>query len=241
MPLLDFGNRLNENGKNMQLEYARKMLNKAPSVIGLKNSRGAILVCLKPVISSLHVLETEEKITKISEHCFMASTGIDPDCIFITSEMINVAKRYKKNFREEISGEYLKLILNNYLVTFNSNIGLRVLGAEFVYMKRENGQYMLYHAENDGNIVKHRGVVIGSIKRRAKTELEKLDLENMSLGQMVESAVKTFYKCYDPLVDKEFKLEIGVIGDETEGKYVRLSESDVQKYMEKYSDLSIED
>ena len=241
MPLIDFGNRYNENGKNLQIEYSKKMLNKSPGAIGLKNSKGAILVSLKPIVSPLHVLETDEKIVKITENCYVTATGVESDIQFVKIALKDYANYYRDLYKEEISGNTLKYVFNEYMQHCNSYMGSRVIGAEFIIMKKEENEYLLYHGENNGNILRHKGVVLGSIQRRARTELEKLDLESMNLEQLVEAAVKTFYACFDPLVDKEFKLEVGVIGKETNDRFMRLSAEDVQKYVDKYSDLTVDD
>ena len=239
--MIDVGNKYNENGKNMQLEYSKKVLSKSPSCIGIKNANGMVLASLKPIVSKLHMLETDENIYKISENCYVTATGKECDIIYIVTIMKDIARQYKKMYNEEISGEYLKVQTNSIMNYFNSQIGARVLGCELIIMKKEKEAYNLYLVENDGSILRHKGCVIGSMQRRGKTEMEKINWANLSLEEMVDQVVMTFYKCYDPMVDKEFKLEIGVMGQETDGKFVRINQEDIDKYVEKYGDLTVDD
>ncbi|EED44479.1 26S Proteasome core subunit-alpha-3 [Enterocytozoon bieneusi H348] len=241
MRLLDIGNKYNENGKNLQIEYAQKLLSKASGCIGIKNSKGAVLFSLKPIITNLKIYNFDENIIKINENCYITGTGLDPDKIFIIEQLKDIAKDYKKNLGEDITGEYLKVCLNNLIIQFNSLMNARVLGAEFIIMKKEHNDYLIYLVKNTGSILRYKGAVIGSIERRAKTELEKIDLEQFSLEEMIEAGIRTFYKCFDPLVDKEFTLEIGIIGDETNGAYYKLQPQEMEKYISKYCDLTVDD
>lgn len=239
--LIDYGNKYNENGKNMQLEYSKKVFGKSPSCIAVKNDKGVVMAALKPITSKLRVLETQERVHKICENVFLLATGKDVDITYIVENLKYFAAQYKKMFFENISGEYLKKHLNELLVHFNSNIGLRVLGCECILMVQEKEKLNLYLAENCGSVLRQKCAVIGSMQRRAKTELEKHEWNALSLEEMIDRVVMIFYKCFDPLVDKEFELEVGVVANETGQKYVRLEKDVVEKYGERHCDLTVDD
>ncbi|ORE00010.1 PSA7 [Hepatospora eriocheir] len=241
MTLINVGNKYDNTGVNQQPVYARKLIEKSPSVIGLKNSKAAVMLVLKPIESKLNILEKDNRILKISENRYLATTGLESDIQFIYRLLKDKAIEYKKTYGEEVSTECLKSTLEYYLHVFSSAISTRVIGADFMIMSRENDEFSIHCTTPDLIALKFRGCVIGSMHRKARTEIEKYDLESLDVNGLIDCGVKSFYKSFDPIVDKEFKLEIGVISDETNGKFKRLSEDEVMSYVELYKDLTVED
>ncbi len=239
MVLVEVGNKYNENGKNIQLSYSRKYIEKCPSVLSLKNSTCSVLFCVKPIESVLNIMESDERIYKIDENIFISGSGLSSDQIYIQDELRKAANSYREQYGCEMTGKYLKTVLNRTLTTFSHFMGLRVIGSDFIIIKREQNKYFTYYVKNNGSILRYKGCVIGSMYRKAQTEIEKLDLENMNLDQILDSGVKSIYKSFDPLVDKEFELEIGFL---SEGSgFRKLTKEEIEVYVNRHKDLTVED
>ena len=53
----------------------------------------------------------------------------------------------------------------------------------------------------------------------AKTEIEKLDLNEISNEQAVEEVARIIFKAHDDAKDKEFELEVSWIGPQTNNRH----------------------
>lgn len=240
MPELDYGNIYCQNGTIIQHRYAQKAVDAGSSMIAMRNSRGAVMIVAKPVISNLHVLENDHRIKKAAANVFMCYTGVLTDGSLIHNICQKAVRDYQSNFNSEISAQYFKKILAEYLYMFTSNIGIRVIGASFFTIVKEKDDYKLLFADPTGKVSKWNACAAGVGERRAFTELEKLNLEDMALKDMVDQGIKILYKSYDPLSDIRFEIEVGQIGLETNGEFIRLNTSDISGIVEKYKGLSID-
>jgi 20S proteasome subunit alpha 7 len=240
MPELDYGNIYSPNGSIIQHRYAQKAVDSGSAMISMKNSRGAVIIVAKPIISNLHVIENDLRIKKISSNVFMSYTGVLTDGVLISSICKNAVRDYENNFNTEISSEYFKKILSEYLYLFTSNIGVRVIGASFLTIVKENDDYKLLFADSTGKITKWNACATGMGERRAFTELEKLNLEEMNLNEMIDEGIKILFKSHDPLSEIKFAVEVAQIGLETNGEFIRGNSDEILKIVEKYKNLSID-
>lgn len=240
MPELDYGNIYCQNGTIIQHRYAQKAVDAGSSMLAMTSSRGAVLIVAKPIVSNLHVLENDHRIKKVASNVFMCYTGVLTDGVLIHSVCKKAVRDFKSNFDSEISAQYFKKILAEYLYIFTSNIGVRVIGASFFTIVKEKEDYKLLFADPTGKVSKWKACAAGIGERRAFTELEKLDLENLSIKEMVDEGIKILYKSYDPLSDIKFEIEVGQIGIETNGEFERVKSDEISRIVEKYKDLSID-
>ncbi len=63
----------------------------------------------------------------------------------------------------------------------------------------------------------YNGCAVGKGRQLAKTEIEKLDLENLTMKDAVDAAAKIIFKVHDDAKDKDFELELSWIGPESNG------------------------
>jgi len=63
------------------------------------------------------------------------------------------------------------------------------------------------------------GCSIGKGARAAKTELEKLDLANMTAREAINEAARIIYSVHDDVKDKAFELELTWISPETNNEH----------------------
>lgn len=239
--LIDYGNKYNENGKNLQVEYSKKFIGKCPSSIVVKNNSSVVIATIKPVESKLHILNSQENIYKITNNCYVAASGRELDKNYIIQNLKEIAMQYKKMFNSEITSEYIKQHLNALLVYFNSTLGLRVIGAEFIVVVVEKDKYNCLLVENTGSILKYTCAVVGSMSQRAKTEMEKVNWDALNIEEMIDQVVMIFYKCFDPLSDKPFEIEIKVVGKDTNNEFINVEKEVIDKYVARHCDLTIDD
>jgi 20S proteasome subunit alpha 7 len=77
----------------------------------------------------------------------------------------------------------------------------------------------MYCIEPSGVSFGYYGCAIGKTKQAAKTEIEKLKLENLTTRELLSEAAKIIYRVNEDSneSDSKFKLELSWIGKETNG------------------------
>jgi 20S proteasome subunit alpha 7 len=75
----------------------------------------------------------------------------------------------------------------------------------------------LYVIEPSGVYYGYHGAAVGKGRQLAKTELEKLNLSELSTREAVLEAARIIYLVHDDTKEKDFELEMSWIGDETKG------------------------
>ncbi|KAI5173118.1 20S proteasome subunit alpha 7 [Pancytospora epiphaga] len=238
MSELDFSNIYDSSGEVVQVRYAGKAVDNGSTIIALRNSKGAVMIVSKPVSSPLYNQETDYRIRKVADNVYMGYTGVLPDGFFISNLCKKNLANYQSNFNEPAGFKFFRETLRNYLYMFTQYSSARVVGASFLAIVREGNTYKVMGAEPSGDVTEYYGYAYGVGGTRAKTEIEKLSLEDMEVGELAEQGIRTLFKCRDPLSDVQFAVEVGMISDDADGEFVRMSNSTVARIMEKYKDLS---
>lgn len=93
----------------------------------------------------------------------------------------------------------------------------------------KNGSPDLFCLEPSGVFWGYRGCAIGKGRTLARTEIEKLKLEEMSAREAVEHAARIIHMVHDEVKDKDFELEISWISiSETNGKHVAVPQEIIE-------------
>lgn len=73
------------------------------------------------------------------------------------------------------------------------------------------------------------GAATGKGRQAAKAEIEKLDLQSLSLREAVNHAARIIHVAHDESKDKDFELEMTWIGDETNNQHKPVPEELVKE------------
>ena len=84
------------------------------------------------------------------------------------------------------------------------------------------------------------GCAVGKGKQNAKTEIEKLDLANMTCKELVKEVAKVIYSVHDEVKDKHFELELSWIGKETGGTH-QIVPQDIFNEAKTYAEEALND
>ncbi|KAI5150178.1 20S proteasome subunit alpha 7 [Enteropsectra breve] len=240
MAEIDFGNIYNANGKIVQLRYAQKTIDRGSTILGFSNNKAVVLVVCKPIVSKLHVQENNHRIKRLSSNAHVAYTGILTDGVVAASYIKENLSNYNKNYGIEPTAEFIKSQMNEIMYLFTSYASVRIIGASFLTAVKSDGEYKLITSDCSGDVAEYRARAFGAGERRATTELDKLDVLNMDVEEMIDQGIKILFMCHDPLVDLKFTAEVMYASEDTDGSFVRLEESKISELLEKYKDVSIE-
>lgn len=257
MSLLDFGPIYTNTGAILQIEYATKCAENGSTVIGINTKYGLVICVEKPRDSPLYNIKEEKRIQKFRSNILLVGTGLLHDLEpvkAVTSKRLWISE----NYRYKISANEIKMTFSQAAHDFTSFYGLRPIGCNFMFGHSEqrvqiDGESSCKINNKMNNQIKTRLFVtdcasvtkevrayaIGKGTARAKTELEKLNsgFYGMSLLDAIDHSIRIMYKCFDPLKDNPFYLEIAVLTDKTR----EVDEDLVTEIAEKYKDLNMDD
>merc|ERR1739840_52381 len=104
-----------------------------------------------------------------------------------------------------------------------------------------------FHKFHHDNVLKNISVTkdciffkAGKAKQSAKTEIEKLEMKNMTCKDLIKEAAKIIYLVHDEVKDKMFELELSWVTKDTEGKHVRVPK-DIHDAAETFAKEALEE
>ncbi|WUR02822.1 proteasome subunit PSA7 (PSA7) [Vairimorpha necatrix] len=240
MAILDVDTVYTNTGDILQIGYAQKAADNGNTAICMKNKKGLIMIAEKPIESKLYVSEKNFRIKKVNNSIFQISSGIETDLVYINENLKNNLISEKHSNDMDVSHESVRNQIVNIIHQFTRYSGVRPIGINLLTCSKYKNEYKILQTDCTGKSLFFKSSVIGKGSRIVKTELEKLNLENMEIRDLVENGIRILYKSYDPLKDKPFDIEIGIMCEETNGEFVRLEKNQYSEIIEKYKDFSVD-
>ena len=138
-------------------------------------------------------------------------------------------------YGDQIPIKYLKDRVSMYMHAHTLYSFVRPFGAAcLVGSWDEFDGPQLYCMEPSGHSYGYFGIGIGKAKQAAKTEIEKLKLNELTCEQLVKEAAKIVYMVHDEIKDKQFELELSWVGEFTKGKH-EIVPKEVHESAEKFA------
>lgn len=211
------------DGRLFQVEYANKAVENAGTAIGIRTPQGVVLAVEKLVTSKLLVprAPSNRRIFSVDTHLGLTTAGLIADGRHMAGRAREESENFRDNFHEPIRPQALAARLSQYADAYTLYSSVRPFGISTILggLDPHTGAPGLYMIEPSGEFRGYRAIAIGKGRQLAKTELEKIDWENITLQQAVERAAEIIYKVHDDAKDKDFELELSWIGPETKGKH----------------------
>jgi 20S proteasome subunit alpha 7 len=130
------------------------------------------------------------------------------------------AKRWRQNYKEPIPVDSLSSRLGGYAQIFTLYNSVRPFGISTIIGGVDEDGSHLYMIEPSGTAWGYKGAATGKGRQLAKSELEKLDFENLTAREAVKEAAKIIYLAHEDSKDREFELEISWASiSETQGRH----------------------
>lgn len=240
MAILDVSQIYTNTGDILQINYAQKAADNGNTCICMKNKKGVVMIVEKPIDSNLYIPEKDNKIKKVTDSIYQVASGIETDLWYVNKNLKQSLINEKNEYETEISFENYRSQLVDILHIFTRYNSVRPLGINILSIIKYKNEYKICRSNSSGQANFYRSAVIGKGSRIVKTELEKLNLEELNTQDMVKNAIRILYKSYDPLKDKPFDIEVGIMADETNGEFVRLKHEIYAEYIEQYKDYSVD-
>lgn len=229
------------DGRVFQIEYAQKAVENSGTAIALRGKDGVVFAVEKIVQSKLYEDTANKRLFNVDRHVGMAVAGLLADARQLAERASDEASSYRADYGSSIPCKYLADRVGMYMHAYTLYSAVRPFGATIMLGSWEevNGA-QLYCIEPSGVSHGYWGCAAGKAKQAAKTEMEKQNLQNMSVKELVKEAAKIIYMVHDEVKDKMFQLELSWVSDETGGIHKKVPKN-VFDEAEKYARAALEE
>ncbi|KIY73758.1 20S proteasome subunit [Cylindrobasidium torrendii FP15055 ss-10] len=205
------------DGRIFQVEYANKAVENSGTAIGLRVKDGIVFAVEKLVHSKLLVPGANRRIMTVDRHVGLATAGFLADGRTIATRARDESAGYRQTYLTPPPLKTLADRLGLYVQAYTLYSSVRPFGISTILGSVDKDGPQLYVIEPSGVFFGYHGAAVGKGRQLAKTELEKIDLANISTRQAVKEAARIIYLVHDDAKEKEFELEMSWIGDESNG------------------------
>eukprot|EP01130_Rhizamoeba_saxonica_P001353 TRINITY_DN11218_c0_g1_i1.p1 TRINITY_DN11218_c0_g1~~TRINITY_DN11218_c0_g1_i1.p1 ORF type:complete len:268 (+),score=68.41 TRINITY_DN11218_c0_g1_i1:36-806(+) len=202
-------------GRLFQVEYAEKAAENSGTAIGLRCKDGVVLAVEKIVTSKLLESHSNRRIHTVDRHVGMVESGLMADCRQLANHAMKEARQYKDNYDDIIPVRILNERLSAFVQMYTLYAHVRPFGSSVILGGYDGTGPQLYKIEPSGVSWGYYGCSAGKAQRPAKSEIEKLDLKNLTCRQAALEAARIIYTVNDEEKDKLFKLELSWVCEES--------------------------
>eukprot|EP01115_Flamella_aegyptia_P010736 TRINITY_DN48196_c0_g1_i1.p1 TRINITY_DN48196_c0_g1~~TRINITY_DN48196_c0_g1_i1.p1 ORF type:complete len:261 (-),score=66.53 TRINITY_DN48196_c0_g1_i1:72-854(-) len=206
-------------GRVFQVEYASKAVEKNGTVIGIRTKTAVVFAVEKIIQSKMLEKSSNKQIFTVAPHVGAAIGGVRPDARKIINKARSEAKDYKAMYGHDVPIRILNQRVSNFVHMYTLGGYGRPFGVSTILGGWDKKGPQLYMIEPSGVSWGYYGCAVGKAAQSAKSEIEKLDLENLSAQEAVIEAAKIIYMVHDDIKDKLFELELSWICEETGFKH----------------------
>merc|ERR1712070_300187 len=215
------------DGRVFQVEYAGKAVDSSGTAMALKCKDGIVFGVEKMVRSKMLVEGSSRRIYTVSKHVGMAFAGLVADARQLVNRARNECDVYKQQYGMEIPGHVLNERMASFMHLFTVYCSVIPFGASVLMGSHTADGYELYMQDPSGVAYRYSAMAIGKAKQAAKTDLEQLNLEELTCKEALFEVAKIITKLHDDVKDKDFELELSWMSDETNGEH-KLLEKEVR-------------
>ncbi|KAG0228702.1 hypothetical protein BGW42_002027 [Actinomortierella wolfii] len=205
------------DGRVFQVEYAGKAVENSGTVIGLRVKDGVVLAVEKLIQSKLLVPGSNRRIQNVDRHIGIATAGLLADGRHIVKRAREEAQGWRDIYKQPIDGPNIASRVGDYIAAYTLYSSVRPFGVSTVIGAMDKTGPKLYMIEPSGLYWGYHGIAVGKGRQVAKTEIEKLNLAEMTCREAVKHAARIIHEVHDEAKDKEFELEVSWVCEESGG------------------------
>jgi proteasome alpha subunit len=215
-------------GRMYQVEYARKAVEKASTVVGVVFNSGVILASSKNV-QKLLVPESIEKIAKVDDHIGVASCGILADARIIIDYARVKCQINRITYDEPIELIALAKDISDKKQRFTQIGGIRPFGISLL-LAGGDGSSHLYETDPSGTLREWKAHAIGRGTKEARKVLIDGYKDNLTKDAAMDLALKALKTGEKKITVKS--VEIGIV---EKGLFKLLDKSEIKELVKKYA------
>ena len=214
-------------GRMYQVEYARKAVEKASTVVGVAFGTGIILAASRS-IQKLLVPESVEKISKVDEHIGIASCGILADCRILVDYARVKSQVNRITYSEPIEVSALVKDICDRKQRFTQMGGIRPFGVTLLVAGSDSAPH-LYETDPSGTMREWRAHAVGRGAKEAKKVLMEEYKDGLSKDKAIDLALKALKAGEKKLILRS--VELGMVEN---GKFRQLDRNELKEVLKKF-------
>jgi len=229
------------DGRVFQIEYAEKAVENSGTAIGIRGKDGVVFAVEKIVTSKLYEKGANRRILNIDTHVGMAAAGLIADIRQLAQIASDEAASYRSDYGSPIPLFYLNQRVSTYMHAYTLYSSIRPFGATIMlgsWDKQDGAQ--MYSMGPNGVGYGYWGCAAGKAKSNAKTELEKLKMQDMTCAELIKEAARIIYMVHDEVKDKMFELELSWVGEFTNGVHQKVPDN-IHEEAERFAKSAMEE
>lgn len=196
----------------------------------IADSRGTTNQAVESLITmKMLVPGSSRRIVTVDKHAGMAFAGLQADGKVLAGRAQDEARNYFDVYGDLVPGTILSERMGRFLHLFALYGSVRPFGASVLLAVYDMNGPQVYLLEPSGQVNRYFGTAIGKGKQQAKTEIEKLNLNEMTCEEGVKALAKIIYTVHDEAKDKAFELQMSWVCDASARKHVRVPADLVQE------------
>lgn len=219
------------DGRLFQVHYAQEAVRRGATVMGLKSKDGIAMLVDKRISTKLLEAESIEKIFKIDDHIGAVASGLVADGRALVDRARVEAQVNHITYGEPVSIEVLAKKISDHIQTFTQYGGVRPYGSALLLAGIDETGQRLFETDPSGALYEYKAVSIGANRNTVMELLENRYSTTMSIDEVILLGIEALYKSMESKGEMP-TIEIGIIDDKTR-KFRKLSEKEVQLYIEK--------
>uniref|UniRef100_A0A8R1HVT0 Proteasome subunit alpha type n=1 Tax=Caenorhabditis japonica TaxID=281687 RepID=A0A8R1HVT0_CAEJA len=207
------------DGRIFQVEYAQKAVDNAGTMIAIRGKNGVVMVADKVVSSKLYSDNANPRMFNVNDNVGVGVTGNYPDGFSLKNYSYGEAMKWLKDYREPMPIKNIANSVAEYVHIHTLGISRPFgAGAFFASWSKQGGGH-LYLVEPSGLNYEYKAWAVGKHRQAAKAEIEKLKIDELDVQQLVKEAARIIIAVRDENKDKNIQIEMGWVGEHTDGKY----------------------
>lgn len=214
-------------GRMYQVEYARKAVEKASTVVGVTFTGGVILSASRS-IQKLLVPESVEKISKVDEHIGIASCGILADSRILVDYARVKSQVNRITYSEPIEIAALVKDICDRKQRFTQMGGIRPYGVSLLVAGMDGGPH-LYETDPSGTMREWRAHAVG----RGSKDARKVLMEEFKDGLTKEKAIELALKALKS-GEKKLTLRSVELGFVENGRFRLMDRNELKEVLKKF-------
>jgi len=207
------------DGRVFQVEYANKAVENSGTAIAVRVKDGVVFGVEKLIISKMLVENSNRRIHFIANHAGLALSGLIADARQIVNRARQDAFEYKSTYGEPIPIRILVERLSGFIQSHTLYSHIRPFGAAVHVAGIDRNGPQLFKINPSGESWGYFGCTSGKGNQAAKTEIEKLKLNQLTCKQDLVEVARIIHVLHDEVKDKDFELELAWICEESKGVF----------------------
>jgi proteasome alpha subunit len=222
------------DGRLYQVEYARELVNRGASIIGIKCAEGIVLGSEENV-EILEDANESWKIFQIDEHVGAAIVGLSSDVRVLINQARIDAQSNKLTYDEPIDVEVITEKICSIQQTYTQHGGGRPFGVAMIFGGVDKAGVHLLRTHPSGNYTGYKATAVGAGTETILPMLKEEYRESLTLEESTKLAVKCLVKSLETR-QMPIRIKLATIPAATK-KMSMLTDETVEGYIKELSSM----